>query len=144
MTPSDFLYLIITNHQAALTVVTLGQENLLVAQILSYSQSPSIFTMSAHINSASGSERSPALVGRRKWQRRAKKTKPVLRFDATSTSGFPSALCLQPLGLRLLTPEEQALRDALNRVWKHKAGLSVSSSCDQLRQSHETTILSTF
>lgn len=48
MSPSD--YLIIMNHQAVVTMVTLGQENLLVVQILSYCQSPSIFTMSAHIN----------------------------------------------------------------------------------------------
>lgn len=48
MMPSDPLYLIITNHQAD----------------VSFS-----ITMSAHVNSGSASEQSPALVAYRKWQR---------------------------------------------------------------------------
>lgn len=39
---SDFLYLIITNHQPTMIVVTLDQQNLLVVQILSYCQLASI------------------------------------------------------------------------------------------------------
>lgn len=34
MMPSDFLYQIVTNHQAAVAVVSLDQEILLVVQIL--------------------------------------------------------------------------------------------------------------